>query len=154
MPVRIKSDAIARPTFRCDCFSRKPVSAEYAVRTRNLHLFPIRRFSTKAEITTGRRSRTGVGHRRWVREDTPALTGQPEQRPPSLPARHCTFRPHASDLRIPHDFGPASLTPPNETGPAPALPFALQSRGFGGNHFPRRGMGQRPICFPKIPFLS
>ena len=41
---------------------------------------------------------TSVGHRRWVRKDTPALTRQPEQRPPRLPALMPRLCPARSEL--------------------------------------------------------
>ena len=66
----------------------------------------------------------------------------------TAPADASTFRDSA--------FRPCPLTSHGEPRPASALPSALQSRGFGGNHSPRWGMGQRPICppIPLIPPLS
>ena len=42
--------------------------------------------------------RTGVGHRRWVREDTPALRPQTEPRPPSSPASAVPAFPNSRHL--------------------------------------------------------
>ena len=55
--------------------------------------------------------RTGVGHRRWVRKDTPALSSQPEQRLPSTLASVVPAFPNARpDLAT----RPASALPPAE----------------------------------------
>ena len=67
---------------------------------------------------------------------------------------HGHFRRELLQLRRRED-APAFLTSYGAPRPAHALPSALQSRGFGGNHFPRRGLGQRPICLSQtIPSPS
>ena len=76
--------------------------------------------------------RTGVGHRRWVRKDTPALRPQTEQRPPSLsaPRSPCLSKlPPSSATRF------AFALPPHRT----AQPSA-ESGGRGGLSRLRRGI--------------
>ena len=51
-----------------------------------------------------------VGHRRWVRQDTPALSPQPEQRPPSTPKLRS---PNLSDLPPSSATRSASALPPD-----------------------------------------
>ena len=80
-------------------------------------------------------------------------------RPPQVgaTAHTCTDAAVRTSPAEPSGFPPfprAILTPHNEPRPVPALPFALQSRGFGGNHSPRRGPGAAPLCLSRLSRLS
>ena len=82
--------------------------------------------------------RTGVGHRRWVRKDTPALRPQPEQRLPSSTASAVPAFPNS-----PPDSATRFAFPP--TPRRTAQPSA-ENRGARGELFP-------PHAFPAfLPF--
>ena len=88
--------------------------------------------------------RTGVGHRRWVRQDTPALSPQPESRTPSAPLAVPAFPNH-------HPFSATRPAFP----PAPAEGAAVGGiRGDRGGLSPPAGPGQRPEGSGLSLFLS
>ena len=91
--------------------------------------------------------RTGVGHRRWVREDTPALRPQTEQRLPSSPASAGPAFPSSRRMR--------QLALP-VTLPSCRSSFSCEaeSRGRGGNYFPRMPfLPFLPFCLSCVSFL-
>ena len=73
--------------------------------------------------------RTGVGHSRWVRKDTPALSPQTEQSLPSSPASAvpCCTPDVARGPRALKDELPAAL-PPSPTASGIIFPFTLSCR--------------------------
>ena len=78
--------------------------------------------------------RTGVGHRRWVRQDTPALSPQPESRTPSAPLAVPAFPNH-------HPFSATRPAFP----PAPAEGAAVGGiRGGPGGIISPGGPGAAP----------
>ena len=77
--------------------------------------------------------RTGVGHRRWAQQRTPALRPQTEPRLPGTPAPAVSAFPNSR----PFSAMPFACTP----APPRAKPEA-EPGGCGGNYFPR------------MPFLS
>ena len=85
--------------------------------------------------------RTAAGHRRRVRQHTPALTRQPGQRPPSLP-RFCLPAP-SSDATW-------------RTSPRIRTPFGAAIEGVRGESFPPMGHGATPHIpsLPSLPSLS
>ena len=89
--------------------------------------------------------RTGVGLRRWVRQDTPALSPQTEQRLTNTPASAVPAFPNFRHLR--------QRALPSHQRPPRAQPSA-ETWGPGGDYLPRRGSGQRPEGSGLSLFLS
>ena len=84
--------------------------------------------------------RTGVGHRRWAQQRTPALSPQTEQRPPSTPASAAS--PCQTSLR-------QLVLHPHSRPAEPAKPEG-RNRGARGELFPPPAF---PLFLPFLPFL-
>ena len=91
-----------------------------------------------------REAGTSVGHRRWVRKDTPAPTRQSGQRPPGLPA----FAPFSGSSRVLEARLPVSGQRP------PRGEAARRTRGERGELFPPPGSGAEPRCLSCLSCLS
>ena len=92
--------------------------------------------------------RTGVGHRRWAQQRTPALSPQTEQASPSTPkprSRCFPERPLRPLLRHNHPVHP--VLPNRQSREA-------ETGGRGGNYFPRMPFLSFLPFLPFLPFLS
>ena len=105
------SPPLRREDFSCTAFGSYP--------SKIWKSFPLTRLSGEG--------RTGVGHRRWVRQDTPALSPQTEPRTPStLPLATAAFPNARASSATRFAFPPA---------PAERRSLRQNQGGRGGNYF-------------------
>ena len=90
--------------------------------------------------------RTGVGHRRWAQQRTPALSPQTEQRLPSTPSP--ASLPFRTPARSQKRSMPSLRRLPNRRS------REAETGGRGGNYFPRMPFLSFLPFLPFLPFLS